>query len=166
MRADSLVTIETEGLVGGTYLLVRPGSTRTPQASASATIPSSEPADLSELLTRGTGLLSDAHAMLKEVGGKLGGTLDTVTSAISNVNDIAIGLKQGRGAAGMLLRDQELANQLRQTTSRRESSEPKSAGVQVEYEMRVIVVLVLVERFKSARPHQSEKWSHVVVTNW
>ena len=84
------------------------------QASALATIPSREPAELSELLVRGNGLLNDAQAMLKEVGGKLGGTLDSVTSTVSNVNDIAVGLKQGRGAAGMLLRDDELANQIRQ----------------------------------------------------
>jgi len=33
------------------------------------------------------------------------------------VNDIAVGLKQGRGAAGMLLRDDEFANQLRRTVT-------------------------------------------------
>ena len=114
VRADSVVTIDTEGVVGGTYLSVRAGSTRTPQAVALATIPSREPAELSEILTHGTSLLNDAQAMLNEVGGKLDNALDTVTSTVSNVNDIAVGLKRGRGAAGMLLRDQELADHLRQ----------------------------------------------------
>src|SRR5215813_7201174 len=115
VRADSVATIDTEGVVGGTYLSVRPGSPRAKQAAAFATIPSREPTELSELLTRGTGLLNDAQTMLNAVGGKLGGTLDAVTATVSNVNEIAVGLKQGHGAAGMLLRDDALANQVRHT---------------------------------------------------
>src|SRR5215472_869347 len=74
VRADSVVTIETEGVVGGTYVSVRPGSARAKEAAALATIPSGERIDLSELLTRGTGLLNDAQAMLKEIGDKPGNT--------------------------------------------------------------------------------------------
>jgi phospholipid/cholesterol/gamma-HCH transport system substrate-binding protein len=115
VRTDSVATVETEGVVGGTYMAVKPGSTAAREAAPLATIPSKEPIELSELLTRGTGLLNDAQAMLKQVGGKLSGTLDNVSTTVSNVNDIAVGLKQGRGAAGMLLRDDELAKHLRQT---------------------------------------------------
>ena len=117
VRVDSLVTIETEGVVGGTYLSVRPGSPRSGRAAAYATIPSQEPIQLSEVLTRGTALLSDAQSMLNQVGGKLGSTLDTVHSTVANLNDIVTGLKQGRGAAGMLLRDDALAKQIRETVS-------------------------------------------------
>src|SRR5690349_17544529 len=49
VRTDSMVTIETEGIVGGTYLAVRPGSKRANPAAALATIPSTEPVELSEL---------------------------------------------------------------------------------------------------------------------
>jgi len=122
VRTDSLVTIETEGVVGGTYLAVRPGTSRAVPAPARATIPSKEPVELSEILTRGTSLLTDAQSMLTSVGGKLGGTLDTVNAAVSNVNDIAVGLKQGRGTAGMLLTDDALAKQIRQTVSTSASS--------------------------------------------
>jgi phospholipid/cholesterol/gamma-HCH transport system substrate-binding protein len=117
VRADSIVTIETEGVVGGTYVSVRPGSARSQEAVALATIPSREPVELSELLTRGTGLINDAQAMLNQIGGKLSNTLDTTTATVSNVNDVVSGLKQGRGTAGMLLRDDALANHLRQTVT-------------------------------------------------
>src|SRR5215469_13140560 len=43
VRGVSVVTIDTEGVVGGTYLSVHPGSSRAPQAAALATIPSKEP---------------------------------------------------------------------------------------------------------------------------
>jgi phospholipid/cholesterol/gamma-HCH transport system substrate-binding protein len=117
VRADSVATVDTEGVVGGTYLSVRAGSVRAIQVPVLATIPSQEPVELSEVLTRGTALLNDAQSMLKDVGGKLGGTLDTVNSTIANVNDIVVGLKQGRGAAGMLLSDDALANEIRQTVN-------------------------------------------------
>jgi phospholipid/cholesterol/gamma-HCH transport system substrate-binding protein len=117
VRIDSVASVETEGIVGGAYLSVRPGSAEVLQAAALATIPSREPAELSELLVRGNGLLNDAQAMLNQVGGKLGVALDSVTSTLSNVNDIAVGLKQGRGVAGMLLRDHELAGKVRQTVA-------------------------------------------------
>src|SRR5215469_2630766 len=130
VRGDSIATIETEGVVGGTYLAVRPGTSHTQQAAALATVPSKEPVELSELLTRGTGLLNDAQSMLKAVGGKLGGTLDQVTTTIGNVNDIAVGLKQGRGAAGMLLRDQEFASYIRQSvTSATSNADEILAGI-------------------------------------
>jgi phospholipid/cholesterol/gamma-HCH transport system substrate-binding protein len=117
VRTDSVATIGTEGVVGGTYLSVLPGTAQAPEAPALATIPGKEPTDLSELIARGTGILNDAQGMLKEVGPKLGVALDTVTSTVSNVNDVVVGLKEGRGTAGMLLRDQELANVIRQNVT-------------------------------------------------
>ena len=117
IRADSVVTIGTEGVVGGTFLSVRPGTAKAPQAAALATIPSREPMELSELLDRGSGLLNDVQGTLQEVRTKLGVTLDGVTTTVSNVNDVVVALKDGRGTAGMLLRDQALANTIRQTVT-------------------------------------------------
>jgi phospholipid/cholesterol/gamma-HCH transport system substrate-binding protein len=62
--------------------------------------------ELSELLARGTGLLNDAQGTLKEIG-----------ATVSNVNDVVVGLEEGRGTAGMLLRDQALADRIRQTVT-------------------------------------------------
>ena len=103
-------------------MAVRPGSPRAVRAAALTTIPSKEPMELSELLNRGTGLLNDAQSLLKEVGDKLSGTLDEVSTTVGNVNDIAVGLKQGKGAAGMLLSDQEFANHIRQSLTNATSS--------------------------------------------
>lgn len=117
VRSDSIVTIGTEGIVGGTYLSVRPGSAQAVEAEALATIPSKEPTELAELLARGNGLLTDADGMLKTVGGKLSVALDGVTTTVSNANDVVVNLKRGHGTAGMLLSDDELANRIRQTVT-------------------------------------------------
>ncbi len=85
VRTDSIATIDTEGVVGDAYLSVKPGSARAAQAAALATIPSKEPLELSDVLARGTALLNDADGTLKVIGGKLGGTLDGITSTVLNV---------------------------------------------------------------------------------
>ena len=117
VRADSVATIATEGVVGGTFMAVRAGSANSPQAGVLATIPAQEPIEIADLLVRGNTLLADADGMVKQLGGKVGGALDTVTTTVSNVNDVVVGLKQGRGAAGMLLSDEEFANHLRETVT-------------------------------------------------
>src|SRR5215831_18557697 len=43
VRGDSVAMIDTEGIVGGTYLSVRPGTMKATQAAALTTIPSKEP---------------------------------------------------------------------------------------------------------------------------
>jgi phospholipid/cholesterol/gamma-HCH transport system substrate-binding protein len=113
VRTDSVVTIATEGVVGGTYLLVRPGSAKSLAANPLATLPSQEPIDMSKLLDRGMALVQDADTTLNQVGPKLNGALDQVTTTVANANDVVIGLKQGRGPAGMLLRDEAVATDIR-----------------------------------------------------
>ncbi len=117
VRSDSTATIATEGVVGGTYLAVHSGSPGVPQAGALATIPGEEPTEIADLLERGNTLLTDADGMLREVGGRLNGALGTVTATVSNVNDVVVGLKEGRGTAGMLLRDDALAGQIRESVT-------------------------------------------------
>jgi phospholipid/cholesterol/gamma-HCH transport system substrate-binding protein len=113
VRANSVATIGTEGVVGDTYLSVIAGTANAPEAASNATIPSKEPIEISEILARGTTLLDHVDRTLTETGGKLNGALDGVTATVSNVNDIVVGLKRGRGTAGMLLSDDAFAKQIK-----------------------------------------------------
>lgn len=117
VRTDSIVTVATEGVVGGTYLLIRPGSKDAQRAAPFTTLPSQEPVDMSKLLERGVGLLNDADVTVKQVGTRIGLALDGITTAVGNADDLIVGLKQGRGPAGMILQDQGLATQIRQVVA-------------------------------------------------
>jgi len=124
VRTDSVATIGTEGVVGETFLLVRPGSSRAAPAPALSMLQSREPVDMSDLIDRGSGSLNDADGAVKQLratlstaGNKLNGALDSATVAISNVNDVVVGLKQGRGTAGMLLRDESVATSVRKSVA-------------------------------------------------
>lgn len=122
VRTDSLVSIETEGVVGDTFLLIKSGTPHAPPAGSLSTLPSKEPLDISALLDKGNGLMTDAAKTIKDaditiqqLGGDIHNTLGTTDKTIASVNDVVTGIKQGRGAVGMLLQDQQFAGEVRQT---------------------------------------------------
>jgi phospholipid/cholesterol/gamma-HCH transport system substrate-binding protein len=122
VRTDSFVTVDTEGVVGDTFLTIHSGSPNAAIAPADSVLQSKPPVSMSDLLTHGLGIINDADATLKQVGGKLNVALDGVNGAVGNANDLLVGLKEGRGTAGMLLRDEQMAAQIRETMSNVQST--------------------------------------------
>jgi len=117
VRADSVVTVDTEGVVGDTFLTIHSGSPNAVIAQPNSVLQSKPAVSMSDLLTHGLGIMNDADATIKQVGGKLNVALDGVNGAVGNANDLLVGLKEGRGPAGMLLRDEKMAGQIRETMS-------------------------------------------------
>jgi phospholipid/cholesterol/gamma-HCH transport system substrate-binding protein len=122
VRTNSVVTVDTEGVVGNTFLTIHAGSPNAAIAQADSVLQSKPPVTMSDLLTHGLGIMNDADATIKQVGGKLNVVLDGVHGAVGNANDLLVGLKEGRGAAGMLLRDEKMAGQIRETMSNVQST--------------------------------------------
>jgi phospholipid/cholesterol/gamma-HCH transport system substrate-binding protein len=122
VRADSVVTVDTEGVVGDTFLTIHSGSPNSAMAQADSVLQSKPAVSMSDLLTHGLGIMNDADATIKQVGGKLNTALDGVNGAVGNANDLLVGLKAGRGPVGMLLRDEKMAGQIRETMSNVQSS--------------------------------------------
>jgi phospholipid/cholesterol/gamma-HCH transport system substrate-binding protein len=148
VRTDSVATIGTEGVVGDTFILIKPGSANAPAAAANATLRSKEPTDIADLLNQGKGVLSDvddtvrtAHGLLTSVGANLNSTLGVARTTISNANDVVADLKQGQGPAGMLLHDQALAGQVRQmvANAQQASANLSLASTQVDGLMSDVV---------------------------
>ena len=133
IRSDSVVTVDTEGVVGNTFLTIHTGSPSAGIAPPDSVLQSKPPVTMSDLLTHGLGIMNDADATLNQVGGKLNLALDRVNGAVGNANDLLIGLKEGRGPAGMLLTDEKIADQIRESMSNVQSTtsnlKQASAGV-------------------------------------
>ena len=115
IRPDSLVSVASEGIVGDKLLQIHPGSANLPQAAPYSILRSKEALEMSELLERSAGLLDEVSGTMKDVSTKLTGTLDAATTTVNNANDLVVGIKQGKGAIGVLLRDENTAQTLRQT---------------------------------------------------
>jgi phospholipid/cholesterol/gamma-HCH transport system substrate-binding protein len=85
VRADSVVTVDTEGVVGDTFLTIHSGSPNAAIAQADSVLQSKPPVSMSDLLTHGLGIMNDADATIKQVGGKLNVALDGVNGAVGNL---------------------------------------------------------------------------------
>jgi len=114
VRTDSVATIATEGVVGDKVLLIGPGSPASPEAAPFSELPSKDTSDISDLIQKSTALVSNASGTMKTVAEKLTTALDSVTTTVDNANDLVVGIKQGRGTIGMLLRDEQTATDIRQ----------------------------------------------------
>ncbi len=144
VRTDSVVTIGTEGVVGNRFLAIGAGTARAPVAAPGATLPGAEPTDISALLDQAKGtignidttvrnankLVTNADGLIATLGGNLNSTVTEVRTTVSNANELIAGIKEGRGAAGMLLRDEAFADQVRQAVTNIQSatSDLKSAA--------------------------------------
>src|SRR6201981_413790 len=78
VRTDSVVTVDTEGVVGDTFLTIHSGSPNAAIAQADSGLQSKPPISMSDLLSHGLGIMNDADATIKQVGGKLNVALDGV----------------------------------------------------------------------------------------
>jgi phospholipid/cholesterol/gamma-HCH transport system substrate-binding protein len=129
IREDSFVTVETEGLVGDKFVLIHSGTNRFPEAPPDSTLSSKEAFDLTKMLEQAQGLINQAGTTLtalqgtmKDVSGRLDTTLDTTTGTlktangtIRNVDGVVLDVKNGKGAAGLLLEDPATAADVRQS---------------------------------------------------
>ena len=115
VRTDSVATIATEGVVGDKFVLIGSGSSTSPEAAPNSTLPSKETRDLVAFIEQSTTLVGQASGTMKTVADKLTVTLDSATTTLNNVNDVVVGIKQGRGTVGMLLRDEKTAEDIRQS---------------------------------------------------
>ena len=133
VRTDSLATIETEGLVGGTYLGIGTGTDAAAPVVPNATIAGKEPFDIADLMQQMGETIKKVNDtfddMKAEVQGTvvaIGDTVDNVNALIVDVSDdlkrmtasgariasdaaqIAEGVRSGKGTIGKLVNDDEL----------------------------------------------------------
>jgi phospholipid/cholesterol/gamma-HCH transport system substrate-binding protein len=98
VRMDSVASIETEGLVGGSYLGVGSGTGGSPSASAGATIPSREPFEIAELMQQMGDTVKKVNTTIDEMKGDLqravASAADTVDVANKLMADVRGDVKQ------------------------------------------------------------------------
>ena len=132
IRADSVVTVETDGLVGDKFLLVHSGTDSASPVGDGSTLPSKEPIELSAILQKVSGTVDQANATIGDVRGRLDGTLDAITRTVNNTNGIVTGIREGHGPVGALLTDQQITNDLKATVANTRQATANLEGVSVQ----------------------------------
>ena len=133
VRTDSVAAIQTEGLVGGSFLAVSTGTAGAPRAPAGSTIPSREPFLLADMFEQVSGTIGKVNATIDSLGAGIEKTLTSVDTTVGSANalivdvsddvktlasasaritsdaaQIAERLRKGEGTFGKLLKDDEL----------------------------------------------------------
>jgi phospholipid/cholesterol/gamma-HCH transport system substrate-binding protein len=133
VRVDSIATIETEGLVGGSYLGIGSGTDAAPPVGPDATIGSKEPFEISDLMQQMGDTIVKVNQTIDEMKGDVSSAVVAVADTMGNANalitdvsgdvkmmaasgariaddasQIAAGIRSGKGVIGKLLTDDEL----------------------------------------------------------
>jgi phospholipid/cholesterol/gamma-HCH transport system substrate-binding protein len=124
IREDSLVSIETQGIVGDEYLLIHEGTDHASEAAAEATLQTKEPFELSKLLDQAQGIMKQAGSTIKDLQGTMNDvrshletTLDTATGTMRDVNGVVQDVRNGKGSVGLLLEDKATAADVKQSVT-------------------------------------------------
>ena len=133
VRADSIASIETEGLVGGSYLGIGTGTDAAPPVAPESTIAGKEPFEISDLMQQMSDTITKVNATLDDMKGDVQNAVVAVGDTMGNANalilgvtpdvqrmvasgaqltsdasDIAEGIRNGKGLVGKLMTDDEL----------------------------------------------------------
>ena len=145
VREDSVVTIQTDGLLGNKFLQIEPGSPEAKLARDHSRIPSEEPFDWGDLMDRASEAVNQVNLILAGVKDQVNATLsqiqDTTKSADTVIRDarpqvkailssadrvatdlreLVDGIHRGEGTVGGLLKNQEVYEAIRRTADKSE----------------------------------------------
>jgi phospholipid/cholesterol/gamma-HCH transport system substrate-binding protein len=140
VREDSLVSIETDGVVGDKFVSVAKGAEGSEEAKEGTTLRGKEPLDMTALMEKGSALIGVLNGTVRDITGRADLALDSVTRTVNRtdgliagitpgvnrivattgratagVETLVNGLNGGRGAAGLLLADDATKHQLSAT---------------------------------------------------
>ena len=145
VRQDSVVTIQTDGLLGNKYLQIDAGSSEAAIAKENAMIQGREPFDWGDLMDEIKGVVTKVSKILEGVQAEVVATLSEVKKTVltanlliqearphvssimasadkigSNLNLIIDGIQAGRGTVGALIKDEELYASVKRSVSKTE----------------------------------------------
>ena len=162
VRTDSVASIQTEGLVGGTFLQVSAGTDAAPRLADGGIIHGREPFDIADLLQQMRATVSMVNDTIAGLRGDIesavasvAGTAEQARTVLADVSDdiaaisesgkrvmadtqsLVAGLQQGRGTVGKLLKDDELYTRV--TAVARRAEETVTEARQAVQQARQIV---------------------------
>ena len=90
VRTDSLATIETEGLVGGSYLGIGMGTDAAPPVASDGTIAGKEPFDVADLMQQMGDTIKKANDTFDNMKAEVEGTVLAVGDTVDNANKLLV----------------------------------------------------------------------------
>jgi len=88
IRSDSVAAIQTEGLVGGTFLAIATGSETAARATENSTIPSQEPFEITDLLQQMSDTVKKVNSTIDDMKDDVQRTIQSIGDTVDNANDV------------------------------------------------------------------------------
>jgi phospholipid/cholesterol/gamma-HCH transport system substrate-binding protein len=88
VRTNSVASIETQGVVGGSFLAIATGSADHPEAPKGSTLPSKEPFAIGDLIAKMGQTVDDVQKTVSDSKGKIDAILTSASNISSHVNRI------------------------------------------------------------------------------
>jgi phospholipid/cholesterol/gamma-HCH transport system substrate-binding protein len=142
VRRDSIASIRTAGLGGGSFVEIQKGTQHSPELPSGGTIPGTEPFELSDLIQLGGDVLKTVQTNISALQASTERTLQSIDRAAGQTNRTVLAsgaelqkllssarqasdeagkvfaeVDQGHGTIGKLLKDPALAEMVDQTVS-------------------------------------------------
>lgn len=119
VREDSVASIETEGMVGNKFVNIQKGTENSPECPPGCTLSSKESVSMGEMMQKGEQIAGAMQTTIAHIDNLIQGispniekTASNSADITSNLDAISAGIRQGRGAAGKLLVDREVASKV------------------------------------------------------
>jgi phospholipid/cholesterol/gamma-HCH transport system substrate-binding protein len=133
VRTDSIASIETEGLVGGSFLGISTGTDAAPPVAADSTIAGKEPFDIADLMEQMGDTVKNVNQTFDAIKGDVESTVMAIGDTVDNANTLLVdvsgdlkkmaasgavlasdaaqisgAIRSGKGTIGKLVNDDEL----------------------------------------------------------
>lgn len=130
IRTDSTASVQTDGLVGSTFIQISPGADAAPVVDPGGAIPGKDPVAFADLIEEGRetfrvvagemielkGDVSEAivslNAIVETTDGVIADAGGKIGNLLADANTIVGGIKDGRGTVGQLVTDDTLYRRL------------------------------------------------------
>ncbi len=113
IRADSLATIRTVGLLGANFMNVSLGSSEAPILTPGSVVKSEESMGISEFLAKADTLADKLGKSLEGVSDFFGENKDVLQSSLRRVDNLLAKVEKGQGTLGKLVEDARLYDDMR-----------------------------------------------------
>ena len=90
IRADSVSAIQTDGILGSTFIQMSPGTDQSPIVESGDTIMGRDPIEFSDLIEEGRDTFRAVSAIILDLGAEVSGTVSTLTATAESANRILV----------------------------------------------------------------------------
>jgi phospholipid/cholesterol/gamma-HCH transport system substrate-binding protein len=94
VRTDSICAIQTDGIVGSTFIQISPGTDTAPPVAAGGTIPGTDPIELADLIQEGRDTFRVLSKQVVDLTDDVSGAIGALTETTESVNAMVVDANQ------------------------------------------------------------------------